>query len=299
LPADTATAIAAGTARVVSAGQIKEALLDVKSEAEPRPEVTPQELINVVAQHSFKDVVISGPLNPRRQIVSNEKCNVCHGALGTTTGSNTVANAFHDGARNTVESCVLCHDPNRVSSSTTMTNGRALGENYSFKRMIHGIHGSSKRTHPFTHGNAVVGAFCNPKNPDSKPPLCDSSLVLATDVINYAAEVAYPRVGLNCNGCHVNDSWKDDPGPVGAVVLKPLVGTAPDPDPRNWLVITPRAATCSSCHDSANSINHMVGVGGSAFGVATQGQSLQTQESCFDCHRPGGPNGVDVVHDQR
>jgi cytochrome c551/c552 len=43
----------------------------------------------------------------------------------------------------------------------------------------------------------------------------------------------------------------------------------------------------------------MVGVGGSAFGVATQGQSLQTQESCFDCHRPGGPNGVDVVHDQR
>jgi OmcA/MtrC family decaheme c-type cytochrome len=302
LPADTATAVAAGTARVVTAGQIKEALLDVKSEQEPRPPVTPTTLINVIAQHTYKDVVISGAFNPRREVVSNEKCNVCHGALGTTSGSNTMANAFHNGARSTVESCVLCHDPNRVSSSTIMTNGRALGENYSFKRMIHGIHGSSKRTHPFTHGNAVVGAFCNPKNPPdlTKLPLpCDPSLVLASDVLNYAAEVAYPGVGLNCSGCHVNDSWKTDLGPVGAVVSKPLLGTVPDTNPLNWLVITPRAATCTSCHDSAASINHMVGVGGSAFGVATQGQSLQTQESCVDCHRAGGPNGVDVVHGQK
>ena len=29
-----------------------------------------------------------------------------------------------------------------------MTNGLALSENYSFKRMIHGIHGNSKRTLP-------------------------------------------------------------------------------------------------------------------------------------------------------
>ena len=40
-----------------------------------------------------------------------------------------------------------------------MTNGLALYESYQFKRMIHGIHGNSKRTSPFTHGNKVQGVF--------------------------------------------------------------------------------------------------------------------------------------------
>jgi hypothetical protein len=62
-----------------------------------------------------------------------------------------------------VESCVVCHDANRVSS-TVMTSGIVdagvgLNEAYQMKRMIHGIHGNSKRTTPFTHGNVVVGAF--------------------------------------------------------------------------------------------------------------------------------------------
>jgi OmcA/MtrC family decaheme c-type cytochrome len=298
VPADSATAVAQGTARVVGVGQVKEPKLEVKTSLNPRPPVTPTTLVNVVVQHSYADVALSGVLNPRRRVVSNEKCNVCHGALGTTSGSNTADEAFHSGARNTVEACALCHDQNRVSS-TVMTDGRALNENYSFKRMIHGIHGNSKRLYPFTHGNAVVGAFCNPRNPNSKPPLCDASLVLAPDVIDYAAEVAYPAVGLNCNSCHVNNSWMQDPNPVGSVVAKPLVGTAPDPNPRNWLVITPKAASCTACHDSATAINHMVGVGGSAFGNGTQAQSFQTQESCGDCHAVGRPSGVDVVHGQR
>jgi hypothetical protein len=55
-----------------------------------------------------------------------------------------------------------------------------LNESYQFKRMIHGIHGNSKRLYPFTHGNKVVGAFCNPANPLSKAPICDPNLVLAS-----------------------------------------------------------------------------------------------------------------------
>ena len=69
-----------------------------------------------------------------------------------------------------------------------------------------------------------------------------------------------------------------------------------DTDPLDWVVITPKAATCTSCHDSAQAISHMVGVGGSAFGTATQAQSFQTLESCVDCHAAGRPLGVDVVH---
>jgi OmcA/MtrC family decaheme c-type cytochrome len=324
LPADSATAVAQGTARVVGVGQVKEQKLEVKTALDPRPPVTPTEFVSVVVQHTFADVVLSGALNPRRQVVANEKCNVCHGALGTTTGSNTKANAFHGGARNTVEVCVLCHDQNRFSS-TVMTNGLALSENYGFKRMIHGIHGSSKRNYPFTHDNAVIGAFGKDgilggaggftSGSSSAAPLGTPAIPFATttavpagtplgsDVTNYAAEVAYPAVGLNCDGCHVNGSWRVDRGPIASVVAKPLLGSATpltvDTDPLKWLVITPKAATCTACHDSTNAMNHVVGSGGASFGNATQAQSLQTQEICADCHAPGLPRGVDIVHGQK
>ncbi len=295
VPADTATAVAAGTARVVSIGQIKEHKLEVKSAADPRPEVVPTVLINTVVQHTYQELALTGALNPRRQIVSNEKCNACHGALGTTSGSNTLAEAFHSGARNTVEACVVCHDANRMSS-TKMTNGLDLNESYQFKRMIHGIHGNSKRFYPFTHGNTVVGAFCNPANTSAAAAAaCNPNLKLAADVLNYGAEVAYPGVGLNCNACHVNNSYKVDQGPMGAVISKPVGVT----DPLLWNVISPKAASCTACHDSSIAIGHVTSFGFASFGNRTQTQSLQTQEICADCHASGLFKGVDIVHGLR
>lgn len=283
VPADSATAIATGTARVVTAGQIKEPRLVVKWATDPRPEVTPRELVNTVVQHTFLDVALSGPVIPRRQVVSNDKCNACHGALGTTSGSNTLANAFHGGARNTVEACVVCHDANRASS-TVMTNGLDLNESYQFKRMIHGIHGNSRRTFPFTHGNTVIGAF----NKDGTS--MTGGAPLAADVENYAAEVAWPGVGLNCNACHVNNSYKSDAGTLGAVVKKPAGVT----DPMQWLVISPKAASCTACHDSPAAIGHVTSFGLASFGNQTQlGRGTET---CDDCHASGGFKGVDIVH---
>ncbi len=327
LPADSATMVAAGTARVIGIGQVKEPRLLLQSAADPRPvdpnPPTGKAVVNVVVQHTFADVVLSGTLNPRRQVVSNDKCNVCHGALGTTTGSNTRAEAFHSGARNTVEACALCHDALRFSS-TVMTNGRALSENYSFKRMIHGIHGNSKRTYPFTHDNAVIGEFGmdglllangfaagtastaplgTAQLPFATATLVPAGTPLANGVLNYAAEVAYPQVGLNCNACHVNNSWQDDRSAVGAVVAKPLVGAATplatDPNPLNWLVISPKAATCTGCHDSQAAISHVTGFGGASFGTQPLGQQLNgPRETCNDCHRVGEglPFAVDQVH---
>ena len=324
IPADTATSIAQGTGRVVGIGQIIEPELQTMSAIDPRPPVSPPATVNVIAQNTYADVVISGTLNPRRQVVSNQKCSVCHAALGTTTGSNTEDYAFHNGARHTVESCVLCHDQNRYTT-TVMTNGRTLSENYAFKRMIHGIHGNSRREHPFTHGNNVIGAFNKSGilTLDGLIAASSSSTVLApvgtlfqpwstgtavpagtslgASVTNYAAEVYYPQIGLNCNACHVNNSWQTDPNPVAAVVAKPIDAATQQAgtDPRQWMVITPKAASCTACHDSDNAINHVVGTGGSSFGNATQAQSFQTTESCADCHAVGAPQGVDVVHGQK
>jgi OmcA/MtrC family decaheme c-type cytochrome len=288
VPPDSTVSVPFGAARVVSVGQIKEPKLQVKSISDPRPEVTPRTLVNVVVQHTFKDLALSGPVTPRRIVVSNEKCNVCHGALGTTSGSNTLAEAFHGGARNTIEACAVCHDPNRMSS-TKMTNGLDLNESYQFKRMIHGIHGNSKRTYPFTHGNTVVGAF----NKDGTS--ATGGAPLASNVENYAAEVAWPGVGLNCNACHVDNSYKVDRGTLGAVVTKP----AGETDPMKWLVISPKAASCTACHDSPAAMGHVTSFGGATFANRTQAQSLQTQEICADCHASGiGFKAVDIVHGQ-
>ncbi len=210
-----------------------------------------------------------------------------------------------------------------------MTNGRALSENYAFKRMIHGIHGNSRRAasvHARQQRDRRVqqGGHPDAGRPDRRQQFVDgvgAGRDAAAAVVhrhrgprrdgagrlgqsrstNYAAEVDYPQVGLNCNGCHVNNSWQNDPNPVGSVVAKPIdqATLKADTDPLAWLVITPKAASCTACHDSTNAINHVVGTGGSAFGNATQAQSFQTQESCADCHAPGLPRGVDVVHGQK
>jgi OmcA/MtrC family decaheme c-type cytochrome len=290
LPADVAgTSVAFGTARVISIGQVKEAQLEVKSAVDPRPEVSPKVLINTIVQNTYAELALTGTLQPRRTIVSNAKCNVCHGALGTSSGSNTLAAAFHSSARNTTEACVLCHDANRTSSGNMMTNGLNLYESYQFKRMIHGIHGNSKRIYPFTHGNTVVGTF----NKDGTSTT--GGTALASTVENYAAEVAWPGVGVNCNACHVDNSYKQDLGTVGTMVFKDTGVT----DPNQWKVISPKASSCTACHDSSTAIAHVTSFGGSSFGNKTQAQiAAQASETCNDCHAPGGFKGVDIVHGQ-
>lgn len=297
VPDDSATAKAFGTARVVSIGQIKEPKLAATSGTNPRPLVTPTVLVNTLVQHSFKEVALSGDLQPRRSIVANEKCNACHGALGASSASNTLENAFHSGARNTVEACVVCHDANRVSTSV-MTNGMALNESYQFKRMIHGVHGNSKRTYPFTHGNTVVGAF----NKDGTSVTGGKPLSAQVDasgvplVSNFAAEVAWPGVGINCNACHVDNSYKTDKSPLGAAVKKDTGVT----DPNLWRVISPKAASCTACHDSAKATDHVASFGGAAFGDKTQAQIAGLpRETCDDCHASGGSKSVDLVHGQK
>jgi OmcA/MtrC family decaheme c-type cytochrome len=180
---------------------------------------------------------------------------------------------------------VVCHDPNRVSSTVT-TNGLDLNESYQFKRMIHGIHGNGKRTYPFTHGNKQVGIF----NKDGSS--ATGGAPLAADVENYAAEVAWPAATLNCNLCHVNNSYENDRGTLGAVVKKPAGVT----DPMQWLVISPKAASCTSCHDSPQALGRVTSFGQATFADRTQAQSMARDETCLDCHASGGFKGIDLVH---
>ena len=299
IPADTATAVAQGTARVMSIGQVKEQMLD----AILRVPVAPVTLMNVSMQHTFRDVALTGTVTPRRNVVSDAFCNKCHGTLGTTSGSNTLTEAFHSGARNSVITCSLCHDANR-QSSTVMADGSGFQESYQFKRMIHGIHGGAKRTFPFTHGNTNVG----PWNKNGTL-VADGVTTFAAGVDNFSTEVAYPGILSDCTTCHLTDSvtgvgtFENDRGTFGAVISKkdpdPFTGAATT-DPLLWKVISPKAATCTACHDSPAAKLHVTDLAltGGVFGTVTQGQFMSgaVLEKCDQCHGTSGFVSIRRVH---
>ena len=107
------------------------------------------------------------------------------------------------------------------------------------------------------------------------------------------------------NACHVNNSYKQDRGTLGTVVVKPIINPVAVPpgrelDPGKWLVISPKAASCTACHDSSKAMAHVTSFGGAAVGDKTQAQiAALPRETCDDCHASGGFKGVDTVHDQK
>ena len=79
--------------------------------------------------------------------------------------------AFHGGQRNDGTTCSWCHRPNQTSSGWS-------GDSTSF---IHSIHAGNKREHPFTwHAEAVGESF---------------------------ADIKFPGVLKNCEGCHVRGAY--------------------------------------------------------------------------------------------
>ena len=108
----------------------------------------------------------------------------------------------------------------------------------------------------------------------------------------------YKRQGINCNACHVNNSYKQDLGTLGATVSPRVTGA----DPLTYKVISPMAASCTSCHDSGKAIGHVTTFSDppAAFGDKTQAQIIGLpKEGCYDCHASGKFKGVDIVHGQK
>ena len=95
---------------------------------------------------------------PRRTVVSLAKCNSCHYSL-----------SFHGDNRNTVEACVVCHNPLRTAG----TGGTLTVD---FRTMVHRIHTGEELKIPY-----VIGSY------------------------NFN-RVLYPGDRRNCAACHVNGS---------------------------------------------------------------------------------------------
>jgi OmcA/MtrC family decaheme c-type cytochrome len=131
-------------------------------------------------------------MEPRRSVVSLEKCNGCHGDL-----------MFHGDARNTTENCVLCHNPTLVAGSG------AAAVSADFKVMIHRIHRGHALTRPYvigTHNYNKVGypghlencAACHVNGSEQLP--LRGNLTPVNDP-NGPLNPLWPEAAA-CTGCH-------------------------------------------------------------------------------------------------
>jgi OmcA/MtrC family decaheme c-type cytochrome len=253
-------AAASGTIAVAFQGRVDESGLHV-----PVP--------NVVKYFSMS----GGAALERRQVVSADKCNACHGKNLAFTNVTTFQPGLgaHDANRNDPQVCVICHNGNNPLDGTIVTGGvvTQYAESADFKRMIHMMHAQQADNYPVW-------------------PLTKVATNLNTQI--YA--------GLkNCDVCHENGSYKQNQSVLGTSVTFDVdaSGNVTDTDAADNAVISPKASTCASCHDSDGAKTHMIDEGGAAFGTVTQG-ALATGsavfEKCDGCHLPGAIKPVDLVH---
>ena len=210
----------------------------------------------------------------RRQVVSAEKCNACHGRFIGYASLATFMPGLgaHDATSNDPQACVICHNGNNPLSGTVMSSdGLAqYAESADFKRMIHQMHARQEGNYPVW-----------PK------------LQITT------AQNAEIYQGLrNCNVCHVNNSYQLNGSLLGtSLIPAPVDATYTDTDASDNPVISPKASTCFSCHDSLQAQSHMLD-NGAVFGALSQGDLAAGKvfEQCDGCHLPGAMAPVDAVH---
>lgn len=115
--------------------------------------------------------VDGSPVQPRRTVVSIDKCNACHLKL-----------EMHGSLRNQTDHCVQCHNVN-ATDAAGRPKDQAPAETIAFKTMIHRIHTGENLTTPYV----IYGGSGKP-----------------TDF----SSVVFPGDRRDCAKCHVNNSYQ-------------------------------------------------------------------------------------------
>jgi len=224
--------------------------------------------------------ITDATVQARRPTVENSKCNQCHDQV-----------SFHGGNRSGEYGvCILCHNPNNTDIAQR-TGGPAppdgkTEESIDFKRMIHGIHAGAQTDYA---GDPAYG-------------FREQGLVLYghNNSVHDYSHIRFPGILNDCKTCHEPGAYELDgiwASPTGNGILSSTVNTGlsltDHSDDEN---ISPTAAVCSACHDSAVAQAHMVVPGGAVFDQ-TQGVIDSTIiETCSVCHGPGNSFDVETVH---
>jgi OmcA/MtrC family decaheme c-type cytochrome len=241
--------------------------------------------LQVPVANTIKYFGMNGTALPRRQVVSADKCNVCHGRFIGYSSLTTFEPGLgaHNANRNDPQVCVICHNGNNPLNGTVVSGGAVTqyAESADFKRMIHRLHANQQQNYPVWPNTKITTAQ-------------------GSDI----------HRGLkNCDACHVSGSYKQSQSVLGTSVtfdvdtsIDSANATVIDTDASDNLVISPKASACSSCHYSDDAKSHMRLTGGAVFGpptdMATQGDLAAGMvfESCNGCHLPGATAPVDTVH---
>jgi len=226
------------------------------------------------AKSVFKDFAIDSTALPRRSVVEIAKCNVCHDVL-----------SLHGNNRSDEpQVCAVCHNPNATDKARRIggpfVDGKAE-EAIDFKTMIHAIHAGEASKGGFREKGITIYGFSG---------------------ANDFSDVVFPGKLNNCTACHSDTSYQLG-GAWSSPTANGILGSTFDTgasatDASDNLRISPTAAVCSSCHDSAASKLHMEVQNGNANFSATQAiLDAGVAENCtFLCHGPGGAWDVKVVH---
>jgi len=171
--------------------------------------------------------VDNSPVAPRRQVVSLDKCNVCHTDL-----------SLHGANRDRIEQCVQCHNPSETDASTRAvakdpTDKATPPQSVDFGYMIHHIHGGADVKAYTGAGYTVVG-YGGSHNDFStvRYPVMNST--------GSTGNIAY------CEMCHVNNSEQNLPVGLNAVTM-----------PQSTVNPMQRTtADCTACHATATALSH-------------------------------------------
>ena len=97
-------------------------------------------------------LAMSGAEKDRRQVVSADKCNACHGRFIGFTSLTTFNPGLgaHGANRNDPQVCVICHNGNNPLDGTIVSGGvvTQYAESADFKRFIHLLHLQQGENYP-------------------------------------------------------------------------------------------------------------------------------------------------------
>jgi OmcA/MtrC family decaheme c-type cytochrome len=151
-------------------------------------------------------------VKPRRTVATTEKCNQCHGFL-TVHGNN----------RNTMEFCVLCHNPVTTDQARRPAD-KMPPESVDMRIMTHRIHTGHELG--FEYIIYGFGGSCRTTTATWATPASGSAATGATLTIHHRL-------------------------PLPAGLIKEVQ------DPRGWLnPVGPASAACLSCHSGIEAASH-------------------------------------------
>ena len=225
----------------------------------------------------------------RRVVVDTDRCNLCHGMLGT-------APTFHAGQRNDAPSCSFCHSPNYTVAGWSGNAGS----------FIHAIHGSSMRIVQFTWSPATYPGVPNnceqchvPGGYDYSGSMYTGSQTVGNMLLVTSAKGLYNSDPLLNSPYFTSSPYVVTDGVTNygnGFAYNVATGATTQASP-NTLVTSPVTAVCFSCHDSRVAVNHMTSNGGLIY--ATRSTALPPgvlAEQCLMCHGPGKVAAIKDVH---